>query len=425
MIKVPSLNRAVQRRLSFNRHAGLHIFSTISFGAIFLIIYIFTTHALTSNLSFHPHVSNNQTIIIQHVKLTSYNLIRKTSNTTTQIVQETLLEDHDHNPLVPPIDHITKETINTLNESLLEFDILKSTTLTRRFKKRARDFFKDGCKVRFFMIWMSSYMRVFGDREFIAIDALFKSNPDSCLMILSNTMDSTYGFQILKPVIDRGYRVQAIAPDLEFLFKNTPAQSWLDHIKKGKRNPGKIPLGQNISNLIRLAVLYKFGGVYIDTDFIVLKDFSSLRNSIGAQSVSLSGNWTRLNNAVLIFDKNHSLLYKFIEEFASTFNGDKWGYNGPYLVSRVVEREATKPEVNFRVLPQKAFYPVDWTRIGDFFTAPVNQVHRRWIEAKVDQLNKWTYGVHLWNKQSRRLMIEEGSIMARLISQYCVICNAK
>ncbi|KAL8213680.1 hypothetical protein R6Q57_003129 [Mikania cordata] len=404
----------MHRRFSVNRHAGVHIFSVISFGAIF-ITYLFITRTLTSNLSIHPQ---NQTFSIQHVKLTSYSIPK----TSTEITQQTHVfqEDHHHDILKPP-NHIAKETMIINQNPLREFDVLKSTTLTRRFKKRAHQFFKDGCQVRFFMIWISSSMRVFGDREFIAVDSLFKSNPNICLMILSNTMDSRYGLQILKPLTDRGFKVQAITPDLDFLFKNTPAQSWLDQIKNGRIDPGKIPLAQNLSNIIRLAILYKYGGVYIDTDFVILKDFSGLRNSIGAQSASLSGNWTRLNNAVLIFDKKHLLLYKFMDEFAWTFDGNKWGYNGPYLVSRVVEREAAKRELNFTVLHQKVFYPVDWTRVGGFFAAPVSLVHQRWIEAKVDQLNSWTYGVHLWNKQSSRLRIEEGSIMARLILDYCVI----
>lgn len=274
------------------------------------------------------------------------------------------------------------------------------------------------------MTWISSSFKFFGEREFLAVDALFKTNPDSCLMILSNTMDSDHGFQILKPVTDLGFRLLAIEPDFNFLFDNTPAKIWFENIKNGDRDPGEIPLAQNLSNLIRLVVLYKYGGVYIDTDFVTLQDFGTLRNSIGAQSASHLGNWTRLNNAVLIFDKNHSLLYNFIEEFALTFDGNKWGYNGPYLVSRVVERitRSYNNELNFSVLPPSAFYPVDWTRIGGLFKRPVNRAHRRWVEAKVVQL-KESYGVHLWNKQSRRLRIEEDSIMARLVLEYCVVCK--
>ncbi|KAI3759880.1 hypothetical protein L1987_50264 [Smallanthus sonchifolius] len=270
------------------------------------------------------------------------------------------------------------------------------------------------------MTWISSPFKFFGEREFLAVDALFKSNPDSCLLILSNScQDSNNGFQILKPVIDLGFRVLVIEPDFNFLFDNTPTKAWFDRIKNGNHDPGEIPLAQNLSNLIRLVVLYKYGGVYLDTDFIPLKDFSGLRNSIGATL----GNWTRLNNAVLIFDKNHPLLYNFIEEFALTFDGNRWGYNGPYLVSRVVERGARKTESNFSVLPPAAFYPVDWTRIGGLFRRPVNRAHARWVEAKVVQLKESSYGVHLWNKQSRRLRIEDESIMARLISEHCVVCK--
>ncbi|KAL0305781.1 UNVERIFIED_CONTAM: hypothetical protein Sradi_5995400 [Sesamum radiatum] len=88
-----------------------------------------------------------------------------------------------------------------------------------------------------------------------------------------------------------------------------------------------------------MGLLYRFGGTYIDTDVIVLKSFEGLRNVIGAQTIDLAtGNWSRLNNAVMIFDQGHPLLHKFIEEFALTFDGNKWGHNGPYLVSRVVSR---------------------------------------------------------------------------------------
>ena len=77
---------------------------------------------------------------------------------------------------------------------------------------------------------------------------------------------------------------------------DTPALAWFDRIKSGEQNRGEIPLAQNLSNLIRLVILYKYGGVHLDTDFITLKDFSGLRNSIEAQSIDATGSWTRLNN---------------------------------------------------------------------------------------------------------------------------------
>ncbi|KAK6245039.1 hypothetical protein QUC31_011448 [Theobroma cacao] len=273
------------------------------------------------------------------------------------------------------------------------------------------------------MTWIST-VESFGSREMLSVESVFKAHPHGCLMILSRTMDSVNGYRILKPLLDRCFKVLAVTPDMPFLLKNTPAEAWFDAIKSGKKDPGEIPLAQNLSNLMRLAVLYKYGGVYLDTDFIVLKSFKGLKNTIGAQSIHAeSKNWTRLNNAVLVFDMNHPLLFKFIEEFALTFDGNKWGHNGPYMVSRVARRVEGRPGYNFTILPPMAFYPVDWIKIGSLFKMPKARADSRWVEAKLLQLTRETYGVHLWNKQSSKLMVEQGSVMGRLISENCVLCK--
>lgn len=336
-----------------------------------------------------------------------------------------VVDGGNQNSLIPPFNVTEQERIEWFRKKLPAFKILKSNKLTREFHGRVLEIFNNECEVQFFMTWISP-AESFGRVEFMAIDSLFKLHPRGCLVILSRAMDSTRGYRILKPLLDRNYRVAAVTPDLSFLFKNTPAETWLNELKSGNKDPGEIPLAQNLSNLIRLAVLYKYGGVYLDTDFIVLKSFVGLRNSISAQSTDVvSKNWTRLNNAVLIFDMNHPVLLKFMEEFASTFDGSKWGHNGPYLVSRVSQRVIGKPGYNFTVLPPMAFYPADWNRIGGFFKRPANQEGFRWVRAKLLQLSGQTYAVHLWNKKSCRFSIEDGSVLSRLISNHCVVCQYK
>ncbi|KAF5728928.1 putative Alpha 1 4-glycosyltransferase family protein [Tripterygium wilfordii] len=286
----------------------------------------------------------------------------------------------------------------------------------RQFQRRITEFFKDSsCKVRFFVTWISS-LDSFGDRELFAIESLFKSHPNACLVIVSNSMDSQKGNRILRPFWDKGFKLIAINPDFDYIFKNTPAELWFNRLKEGKVDPGEVSLGQNLSNLLRLALLYKFGGIYIDTDVIVLKSLAKLRNSIGAQTINLeTGKWSRLNNAVLIFDKQHPLLFKFIEEFAFTFDGNKWGHNGPYLASRVVKRIDGRPGFNFTVLPPSAFYPVNWSRIRSLFRGPRDKVHSKWLHTKLDQIRKESFAVHLWNKQSRKMKVENGSIIGQIM----------
>ena len=340
-----------------------------------------------------------------------------------EVEEETDTENYD--PLIPPRNVSREQRIAWFRRQLPELEILHSTSSSQQFHSRVISFLNKGCSVLFHIIWFSP-AKSFGKREFLTMDTFFKAHPQGCLLIISRSMDSERGYIILKPLLDRGYKVEAITPDLPFLVKDTPAEAWLELIKSGNRDPGDIPLSQNLSNLVRLAMLYKYGGGYMDTDVIVLKDFSELRNAIGAQSVdSVTKQWNRLNNAVMIFDINHPIVWEFLQEFTLTFNGNKWGYNGPYLVSRVIGRVGSTEDYNLTILPPKAFYPVDWVAIGKLYKKPEDESESRWVESQIDELSEGeTYVVHLWNKRSKDLDIEEGSVMARLISKHCVVCDS-
>ena len=417
----------------FSRTAKSPIFSALCFGAIFFMIY---ADSIVSNLSVYPldlttyEIYESQDIGIQDpeeilpvfagVDMINNNvLVPKPDDDKAEIKIES------QESLVPP-DNITREErIVWFRRKLSESEILESNDLSLKFHGRVLEFLNHGCSIQLYMTWLAP-AKDFGKREFLSIDTLFKAHPKGCLMILSRSLDTKRGYRILKPIIDRGFKVLAITPDVSFLLKNTPAEAWLESMKKGEQDPGFVPFPQNLSNLLRIAVLYKYGGAYLDTDYVVLRDFFDLRNAVGAQSIdSKTKQWTRLNNAVLIFDINHPVLYDFMEDFAENFNGNRWGYNGPYMVSRVVERVATKPGYNLTILPPKAFYPVNWMEINKLFKKPGNESESRWLESMVNELNdgNQTYGVHLWNKSSKKLDIEEESVVAKLFLDHCVICQ--
>lgn len=366
-----------------------HIFSTISFVLIIFVILFADTIIYNFSLQLHTHT-----------------------------LQRPLFSVEEDGNVLPPPNLPAEKRVVWFKQNIPEFQMLfQTTTLVEHFNDRVRAFLGRDCSVQIFNTWISPVWK-FGKRELVSLKSVFKTHPNGCLVIISTTMDSVQGQTLLKPLVDQGFKVIAITPNLSFLFNNTPAESWLNDIKNGKKDPGRIPFAQNLSNLIRLAVLYKYGGVYLDTDFIILKEFSMIRNSIGAQAADLKGNWLRLNNAVLIFDKNHPLLYKFIKEFAESFDGNRWGHSGPYLVSRVVERVGLTKEFNFTIMPPIAFYPVDWRQINGFFATPKNVTELRWMKLKMIQISRESFGLHLWNRETKRLVIEEGSILDRLISDH-------
>lgn len=345
------------------------------------------------------------------------------SSSVVRVVDSDHNEKEELDPLVPPRKASKNERIDWFRRKLPELEILKSTRKSKRFHTRVLELYNNNCSAQFFMVWLSP-AKSFGPREMLAVDTLFTTNPGACLAILSNSLDSPRGYTILKPLLDRGFNLIAVTLDIPFLVKNTPAEAWLKRLKSGHMDPGSIPLFMNLSDLTRLAVLYKYGGVYLDTDIIFLNDITRLRNAIGAQSMDLeTKRWTRLNNAVMVFDMYHPLMREFLHEYSTNFDGNRWGYNSPYLVSRVIKRLGNKPGYNLTIFPPDAFYPVNWIKIPKLFKKPATTREAKWVEKTVQDMNKGSYMIHLWNKVTRKIKIEEGSVMYNLISTHCTVCR--
>ncbi|MBA0572306.1 hypothetical protein Golob_002657, partial [Gossypium lobatum] len=266
--------------------------SPVAFMILFaLLMFLMLTDSIVSNISLESAAFTQkqdsqslQTLTVtRNIKPDVVLPLSLTVSTKNNIVDG----DSEHqNSLASPLGVREKHGIGKFKRKLPEHEILKSDELTKKFHGRVLEFFNRGCELQFFMTWISK-VGSFGRREIMAAESVFKAHPNGCLMILSRTMDSVQGYRILKPLLDRGFKVIAVAPDFPFLVKNTPAEAWLDDMKSGKKDPGVIPLAQNLSNLMRLVVLYKYGGVYLDTDFIVMRNFKGLKNTIGAQSIDV------------------------------------------------------------------------------------------------------------------------------------------
>ncbi|KAH7865579.1 hypothetical protein Vadar_008549 [Vaccinium darrowii] len=217
---------------------GLAKVPIFSFAAVFSLIVV--ADSIVSNLSLHSVVLDT-TRSPQGLRGTLENpqKLRRISShevifPVEQEVEGAKIEELDRSSLLPPVNVTDQERIDWLKKKLPNFNLFKSTRLSRQFDGRIREFLgHDRCRIQFFMTWISP-ARAFLDREFLALESLFKSNPNGCLVILSRSMDSAVGYEILKPLLGFGFRVLAVTPDLPFLFNETPAESWFDEFKRGK-----------------------------------------------------------------------------------------------------------------------------------------------------------------------------------------------
>uniref|UniRef100_A0A8C5L642 Lactosylceramide 4-alpha-galactosyltransferase n=1 Tax=Jaculus jaculus TaxID=51337 RepID=A0A8C5L642_JACJA len=198
--------------------------------------------------------------------------------------------------------------------------------------------------------------------------------------------------------------------DLEELFRDTPLAAWYGEARQGWE-PYWLPV---LSDASRIAVLWKFGGIYLDTDFIVLKDLRNLTNALGIQSRYV------LNGAFLAFERQHEFMALCMRDFVTHYNGWIWGHQGPQLLTRVFKKwcsihslKETHSCRGVTALPREAFYPIPWQNWKRYFEDISPEV--------LGQLLNATYAVHVWNKKSQGTRFEATSrvLLAQLYAHYC------
>merc|ERR1712218_213798 len=105
------------------------------------------------------------------------------------------------------------------------------------------------------------------------------------------------------------------------------------------------------SNFVRLLVLLQHGGVYLDTDIVIVKplEVNMFQNSI-AYEMEDGG---RLNSNVLIFDPGHWFLAACLKEMFTNYSPSVYEANGPQLITRVFNALTDKKDL--KVLAAKIF----------------------------------------------------------------------
>ncbi|PPR91040.1 hypothetical protein GOBAR_AA29642 [Gossypium barbadense] len=163
-------------------------------------------------------------------------------------------------------------------------------------------FFKKGkCDMRVFMIWNSPPW-MYSVRHQRGLESLLAQHRDACVLVFSETIE------------------------LDF-FKDS-------FLKDG------------------------YGGIYLDSDIIVLKPLLTLNNSVGLEDQGSS-----LNGALMAFRKESPFIMECLNEFYLTYDDTRLRWNGADLLSRVAKRFSNgknisikQPELN--VKPSAVFFPI-------------------------------------------------------------------
>ena len=276
-------------------------------------------------------------------------------------------------------------------------------------------------KILFHMIFTSSSKSVlsvlgsnakqsgaFNWRHWRSVESIFRHHPTADLVIHSNTLSQS----IFDVMTESGYSITVSPYDIEDLLTGSPAAKFLEQLDDAKHGTFWV---YNEANLLRLLFLYFHGGLYMDTDIILVRPLDSLtKNAFGYQDQTL-------NNAIIMFDKGHPFLKLCLEQFVENYNGEIWAFNGPERISAAMEIWKETHDLNDE----------DPTQIHTWATDVFYMIHYRNIKEqcfKIDHnmkiLHTKAYGVHINAKLTGDInKLKEGTFCSHLLNEYCVLCD--
>ncbi|CRK97845.1 CLUMA_CG011221, isoform A [Clunio marinus] len=200
---------------------------------------------------------------------------------------------------------------------------------------------------------------------------------------------------------------------------NTEGTPFEDFIKSRQLLDAKYPI-EHTADVLRVLLLWKFGGTYTDTDTITRLPFDTLEPNFACQENEkyvVNGVWN-MESA----DRS-PLATLFAEHLTKNYDATTWAKNGPGLVTAVVSKLcgtesvtqmiAKKECEGFHVLPRKVCYPILYDEKSKLF----NSSNADEIMTRVNE----SVSVHFWNKHTKNVKIErtEESACIRLAKQFC------
>lgn len=169
-------------------------------------------------------------------------------------------------------------------------------------------------------------------RQACAVESAAKLNPNFQIYLLFTSpgilkFEGTRSDRIIQALLSYE-NVHILHLDYTRYVKNTPVESLYEN--------GQLKYSayarSHASDVLRYLTMYKYGGIYLDLDVIVIKSLEDLHeNFAGAESQNnVAAGVLRFNPSGI----GHEYAKMCLDDLKDNFYGRDWGYNGPGVVTR-------------------------------------------------------------------------------------------
>ena len=253
---------------------------------------------------------------------------------------------------------------------------------------------------------MTSDDPVVNTRQACAIESTSRMNPFSKIIIFHTRPNVE--MKVKFPNVKFQYL------DPESMFSSTPLDTWY-HSRDLNESPHR---HIHLSDGLRTASLWEFGGVYIDLDFICLRPLRDLTlNFIGFESEK------RVNGALMGFSPKHPFLLEVMEHITKHYDPNSIPGAGPNILSDVFLKSCPKDNsIDWKgtvtcdgvtAYPKHYFYPVPYEENQKLFS-------KNYLEEVLKEL-KGSYAIHFWNALTKdiEVPVNDEAVVTFLARKYC------
>ncbi|KAL7636301.1 UNVERIFIED_CONTAM: hypothetical protein RMT77_013060 [Armadillidium vulgare] len=263
-----------------------------------------------------------------------------------------------------------------------------------------------------FMLLEGYFNDYLSPRTLCTIESVASSSDHAVnVMLTSKTIKMT---PATKKIVNNFKNVKIFNIDTKKLVENTPIYEWVLQENWKKSQWPK----SHFNDVLRWLLLWKYGGIYLDTDVIVKENLMQYENFSGLES----DRW--VGAGVLGFVPGHPLIELCLKKLITNFDVNGWGSIGPELLTQsLIEKcgmELPSGKLNscpdVKIFGPKAFYPIPWWEWPSYLKKDSQMTEKMMQDPEI-------LGFHVWNSYiyNYPVLLNESSLFAAAATKYCPV----